>query len=123
MSELSDGTRHEQSGYVKAGPDPENPIQVIQGSYTYFSPEGQQIDVSYIADENGFQPQGAHLPGLPQQAQTKFLENQRLRFEEEKRQRDETARYDEELRLYEQARRLGQYRPRPTPPSFGPARP
>lgn len=65
LSELSDGTRHEQSGYIRAGPDPEHPIQVIQGVISYISPEGQQIDLQYIADENGFQPQGAHLPALP----------------------------------------------------------
>lgn len=64
-SELSDGNKHEQSGYIKAGPDPENPIQVIQGSFSYFSPDGQPISVTYIADENGFQPQGEHLPTPP----------------------------------------------------------
>lgn len=64
-SETSDGTRKEQNGFLKAGPDHESPIQVIQGGFSYISPEGQQIDLSYIADENGFQPQGVHLPGLP----------------------------------------------------------
>lgn len=40
LSELSDGTKMEQSGYLKPGEDPENGIQVIQGSYSYYSPEG-----------------------------------------------------------------------------------
>jgi hypothetical protein len=31
VSELSDGQKQEQSGYIKPGPDPENSIQVIQG--------------------------------------------------------------------------------------------
>ncbi|RZB41580.1 Chitin bind 4 domain containing protein, partial [Asbolus verrucosus] len=35
------------------------------GSFTFTSPEGQQFSVSYIADENGFQPQGSHLPTPP----------------------------------------------------------
>ncbi|ODN00243.1 Endocuticle structural glycoprotein ABD-4 [Orchesella cincta] len=31
VSELSDGTKSEQSGYIKPGDDPENAIQVMQG--------------------------------------------------------------------------------------------
>ncbi|CAG7722202.1 unnamed protein product, partial [Allacma fusca] len=42
--------------------DPEEQIQVIQGSYSYIDPEGNTITVTYIADENGFQPTGDHLP-------------------------------------------------------------
>lgn len=36
-----------------------------QGSFAYTSPEGEQISLAYVADENGFQPQGAHLPTPP----------------------------------------------------------
>ena len=36
-----------------------------QGSYSYTSPEGQAIKLTYIADENGYQPQGDHLPTPP----------------------------------------------------------
>ncbi|XP_050337189.1 pupal cuticle protein Edg-78E-like [Bactrocera neohumeralis] len=35
------------------------------GSSQYYSPEGQLIQLTYTADENGFQPQGAHLPTPP----------------------------------------------------------
>ncbi|XP_075162344.1 larval cuticle protein LCP-17-like [Haematobia irritans] len=36
-----------------------------KGSYSYTSPEGQPIALSYTADENGYQPQGDHLPTPP----------------------------------------------------------
>ncbi|XP_017136959.1 pupal cuticle protein Edg-78E-like [Drosophila miranda] len=35
------------------------------GSASWTSPEGENIVLTYIADENGFQPSGAHLPVSP----------------------------------------------------------
>lgn len=49
-----DGTTAQAQGYVKnlgLGEDIE--AQVVQGSYSYTSPEGTPISVRYIADENG----------------------------------------------------------------------
>ena len=37
-------------------------ILVQTGSYSYLDPEGNVITLKYIADENGFQPEGDHLP-------------------------------------------------------------
>lgn len=37
----------------------------MQGSYSYTSPEGEQIQISYQAGENGFQAQGSHIPTAP----------------------------------------------------------
>jgi hypothetical protein len=46
---------------------PDYPEQVAVGSFSYTSPEGQQISLSYKADANGFQPVGDHLPVAPDQ--------------------------------------------------------
>lgn len=35
----------------------------VQGSYSYTAPDGTPVQMTYVADENGFQPQGSHLPG------------------------------------------------------------
>nr|CAD7454035.1 unnamed protein product [Timema tahoe] len=37
-------------------------VIVKKGYYSYISPEGIPISVSYIADENGFRATGSHLP-------------------------------------------------------------
>ncbi|KAF7264866.1 hypothetical protein GWI33_022018 [Rhynchophorus ferrugineus] len=47
----------EEQGYLKDGN-----TQVKQGQYQYTAPDGQIIKLIYTADENGFHPQGAHLP-------------------------------------------------------------
>jgi hypothetical protein len=36
-----------------------------KGSTYYISPEGQKITLTWISDENGFQPKGDHLPTPP----------------------------------------------------------
>ncbi|XP_034949702.1 endocuticle structural glycoprotein SgAbd-4-like [Chelonus insularis] len=41
------------------------PAVVAQGQYSYTGDDGQVYSVSYVADENGFRPQGAHLPVAP----------------------------------------------------------
>ena len=63
--ETGNGIVAEESGFLKNAGNPETEAQVVQGSSSYISPDGQQISLTYVADENGFQPQGAHLPTPP----------------------------------------------------------
>lgn len=55
------GIQADESGYLK-NRGSQNQAQVAQGSYSYTAPNGQLIQVRYIADENGFRAEGNHLP-------------------------------------------------------------
>nr|XP_026486351.1 endocuticle structural glycoprotein SgAbd-8-like [Vanessa tameamea] len=56
----------QENGYVKNfGQGEGKEIQVAEGSVSYKAPDGSPIALTYIADENGFQPQGNHLPTPP----------------------------------------------------------
>ena len=35
---------------------------VMQGTYSFQTPDGQTISINWVADENGFQPQGDAIP-------------------------------------------------------------
>ena len=62
--ESGNGIKAEESGQVKnAGSETE--ALEAQGAVSYKDLEGQEISLTYIANENGFQPQGAHLPTTP----------------------------------------------------------
>ena len=53
-------SRQEEAQLKNAGS--ENEAISVRGSYSWTAPDGQVYTVNYIADENGFQPEGAHLP-------------------------------------------------------------
>ena len=38
---------------------------IAQGTVQYFSKDGPAIHLTYVADHNGYQPQGDHLPTPP----------------------------------------------------------
>ncbi|XP_013110223.1 larval cuticle protein 65Ag1-like [Stomoxys calcitrans] len=61
----SDGTNGEAQGKLKKF-NAEDEAIVVRGSYSYVGDDGQTYSIQYTADENGFQPQGAHLPVAPQ---------------------------------------------------------
>ncbi|KAG7168939.1 Cuticle protein [Homarus americanus] len=56
--ETSDGTARQESGSQNDG-------QVSQGGWRYTSPEGQHVDITFLADHGGYQPRGDVLPIAP----------------------------------------------------------
>lgn len=59
--ETSDGQKAESDGQLK-NIGTEQEALAVKGSFSYVGDDGVTYSVNYVADENGFQPQGAHLP-------------------------------------------------------------
>ncbi|XP_049868722.1 pupal cuticle protein 20-like [Pectinophora gossypiella] len=62
--ETGNGISAHESGSPRAA-GPEGPAVTADGGFSYRAPDGQQISLSYTADENGFHPTGSHLPTPP----------------------------------------------------------
>lgn len=61
--ETSDGQkREEHAQIVFDDEDPEQPHQVISGSYSYIGTDQMTYTVYYTADKNGYHATGAHIP-------------------------------------------------------------
>ncbi|XP_026738105.1 flexible cuticle protein 12-like [Trichoplusia ni] len=63
-SETSNGIRQQEQGQLK-NVGTENEALEIRGQFAYTGPDGVLYTVTYIANENGFQPEAAHLPVAP----------------------------------------------------------
>lgn len=61
--ESGDGSKASQQGEVRTVG--EETAGVLQGSFSYQGDDGKTYSISYIADENGYQPVGEHLPVPP----------------------------------------------------------
>lgn len=58
--ETSDGmSRHEEGELKNVGTEQE--ALVVRGSFTWKDAEGHEYTINFVADENGYQPEGAHL--------------------------------------------------------------
>ncbi|KAJ3653976.1 hypothetical protein Zmor_013194 [Zophobas morio] len=62
--ESSDGTVREEEGNV-LDENVENSPVIVKGSYSYTDETGKVYTVRYIADENGFHPEGDHIKVPP----------------------------------------------------------
>ncbi|XP_028031832.1 endocuticle structural glycoprotein SgAbd-8-like [Bombyx mandarina] len=61
--ETGNGISADQKGELKKVGDVE--ALEVQGEFKYPGENGQDISLTYTADENGFHPSGSHLPTSP----------------------------------------------------------
>ncbi|EFN85028.1 flexible cuticle protein 12 [Harpegnathos saltator] len=62
--ETGNGIQAEEEGHLNHAGTDEEAIEA-RGSFSYTGDDGQVYQVTYVANENGFQPEGAHLPQVP----------------------------------------------------------
>lgn len=62
--ETGNGIQAQEEGHLNNVGTDQEAIEA-RGSYSYTDNEGNTYQVSYVANENGFQPEGAHLPQVP----------------------------------------------------------
>ncbi|XP_035786906.1 larval cuticle protein 65Ag1-like [Anopheles aquasalis] len=56
--ESDDGISRQEQGELKNEQDGLN----VQGNFKFVADDGQEYVVQYVADAQGFQPEGAHIP-------------------------------------------------------------
>lgn len=64
--ETANGIVAQEQGQLKSPAEKDGqPIEEVQGFFQYTANDGTPIRVQYTANENGFQPQGDHIPTPP----------------------------------------------------------
>ncbi|KAK9869783.1 hypothetical protein WA026_003515 [Henosepilachna vigintioctopunctata] len=59
--ETSNGISQQEQGQLENAGSEDESI-AVRGQYSYVGVDGRTYTVIYIADKNGFQPQGEHIP-------------------------------------------------------------
>ncbi|KAF7286187.1 hypothetical protein GWI33_007147 [Rhynchophorus ferrugineus] len=59
-----DGSAQQQTGNVQQIPGSQ-PTLDVQGSASWYDPQGNLHQISYTADENGYLPYGSDVPPIP----------------------------------------------------------
>ncbi|KAH0956620.1 hypothetical protein HN011_005616 [Eciton burchellii] len=62
--ETANGIQAQEEGHLKNIGTEQEALEA-QGSFSYTDNDGQVYQITYVANENGFQPEGAHLPTAP----------------------------------------------------------
>ncbi|CAG9769051.1 unnamed protein product [Ceutorhynchus assimilis] len=62
--ESGDGSKQEQHGVPKVL-EKDVVIEAVEGSVSFSDPDGVKHELTYVADENGYQPKSADLPVAP----------------------------------------------------------
>ncbi|OWR53495.1 larval cuticle protein LCP-17-like [Danaus plexippus] len=62
--ESNNGIISQAEGVVK-NPSGENPALEVKGSVKYNAPDGTPVELVYVANENGYQASGSHIPVPP----------------------------------------------------------
>lgn len=57
--ETDEGTKVEEQGVQKVVDDKQ--ASFVTGGFSYEAPDGTPISLTYVADENGFQPKVSHF--------------------------------------------------------------
>lgn len=60
-----DGVARTEQGSLVPNADKTANVLIQKGGYRYYLPDGQLVELNYIADEMGFRATGTHIPVAP----------------------------------------------------------
>lgn len=106
-----DGQQAQAQGYLKNAGSKDAEAETIQGSYSYTAPDGTPITVTYVADEYGFRPEGAHLPTPPPIPEA--IQRALAYIEQTQKSAPQSSYYQDQGQYQQQYNRQQTYRPKP----------